>query len=625
MAGPRQGTVVAAQGAHAQGKSIGMDGILPCPLCPLCPLCQPEQCSVPRGVMDSRDLARLLVTHVWLDFRVDPVALLCLVIPREELERGTDFGAGLYKCVLDIIGRGNCAKIGKIIPYIQEIISGLQSRRVLPTPLSVRLGAKCGQGGRCVIDAFRKKELVEEMWREHEAHGKGVHLPVMAQMFTKKGTRCFRMYRYMQDMVVDVGNILLGGKDDLVQVVEAPMGRAGVIRLYVDAEMYLSRMACIHGESRQERIECLRGHADCIPALLSRIYASLMVIKQTEMVEFVIKENSRESSGGDYKVSLHIVSNLLVTCEQFDMIQSRVMDRVTRECPRLRDKMYDIKSVITDADEQEMGVWMPMCFCDMASTKHKQMLRCAYSRKSLGDTQWLVPKKWVTLCDGKVVAEGFPQGFCPSGIQDSRPHLTPVEGRGALWDTMICIPGPRCKGVPLMAGANQDGTPKKRKRTSESTKERRITAGSDWSGLPSWLTTWATAVCRSESNLPTIYTNVKCGFGPGGLYHDKEKSFFQVLASPSCRGDQNRGHCGCLLQGEGRASVCVRASLRSYGCLCDHPFGTRVCADMRPLDACQSRSVGVHLFCRQTVRVRARVSVRARKSRFLCVRGCVYR
>lgn len=83
----------------------------------------------------------------------------------------------------------------------------------------------------------------------------------MAQMFTRERKRFFKMYRYMQDMV---SNILLEGRDDLVQVVEAPIGRAGVIRLYVDAEMYLSRMACIHGDSPQERIERLRGHADCM-------------------------------------------------------------------------------------------------------------------------------------------------------------------------------------------------------------------------------------------------------------------------------------------------------------------------------------------------------------------------
>lgn len=72
-----------------------------------------------------------------------------------------------------------------------------------------------------------------------------------------------------------------------------------------------------------------------------------------------------------------------MTSEQFDMIQARVIGRVTRECPLLGDKMHDAKSEIMDADALEMGVWMPMCFCDMVSTKHKQMLRCAYSRKSV--------------------------------------------------------------------------------------------------------------------------------------------------------------------------------------------------------------------------------------------------
>lgn len=526
----------------------------------------------PRGTWSSKDLAEELVERAWMEHGIDPVVLICLVIPLEDLRANTDFGAALHEVAMEIIGAENLHKLDLVIERVKAIMQDRQAHGHV-----LQGGFKAAHD---VTRNFGKNRVVEDLRAARPGPPPRVFAPAVAQFVTSNNKRSFRAYRYQQDMVDDVCQTLLHGPRDVLQVVEAPLGRAGVIRLYVDAEMYLSRMPCCEGGSREVSTQRLRDLAEQLPLAMSKAYTGIGVVCPKDVIEFVVKENSRDLENGDYKVSHHVITNILVTCKAFDDIQKSMFAYVQIHAPLFKQKIRERNFQISAKELLTLGKWAPMLFCDMASTKHTQMLRCAYSRKSTADTRILVPKHIVAVCNGARVESpppAAPQGFCASGIQESMPHLTPVESRGALWDTLICVPSPRCRGGRVQAVA-MHACPVKRKGPLDLSghsgqphgQGKRICSEPHevWDRVPAWFREWAVGICKGVQRLPQHRVMSYTTGRPSTLAQDADVLFLVVGAPPTPACKTVARHVMHTLHGGGLAGthegvhiVCAVASV----------------------------------------------------------------
>lgn len=122
-------------------------------------------------------------------------------------------------------------------------------------------------------------------------------------------------------------------------MVEVPAARDGVMKIYVDLEMYLSKMPCIIGSSREERVEKLRALGERLPNLVSTILVDTGIISKTECVTFVIKEGSREEDNGEFKVSYHFISNLLTTSQTYPNVYATILNWIEKRCPLVMAKI----------------------------------------------------------------------------------------------------------------------------------------------------------------------------------------------------------------------------------------------------------------------------------------------
>ena len=228
--------------------------------------------------LSSSELAAKLVRDVWDNHGVDPLLLLCLVIPQEDLVSNTKFGGKLLEIVRDVVGIHNMPRLGNIVDAIQAIFVGKGATEWDPTAL-------CTQA---CVRGWGKNKTVTDL-RANVEKMSPVFAPCITQWVSSSGKRSFVVYQHYQDAICSIFSLLSRADRDCLQVVEVPAARDGVMKIYVDLEMYLSRMQCIVASSREERVRKLRALGEMLPELLSTILVDTGIISKTECVTFVIK------------------------------------------------------------------------------------------------------------------------------------------------------------------------------------------------------------------------------------------------------------------------------------------------------------------------------------------------
>lgn len=132
--------------------------------------------------VSSSELARKLVADVWDQHGMDPLVLLCLVIPQDDLVGNTVFGGKLLDIVQGIVGVHNMPRLGRIVEAVQDVFMEWD-----PTALGSQA---CARG-------WGKNKTVAEL-RENVAKACPVFAPCITQKVDSYGKRSFVVYQHFQ-------------------------------------------------------------------------------------------------------------------------------------------------------------------------------------------------------------------------------------------------------------------------------------------------------------------------------------------------------------------------------------------------------------------------------------------
>lgn len=105
--------------------------------------------------------------------------------------------------------------------------------------------------------------------------------------------RSFRAYEYPQSMVQQAVQTMVQKDSEYMCLYETPISKSGVIRLYMDYEIYLRKMTFVDGDTLADKVAALEKIADEIVAIWSMILVSLRVVHKKDILKFVVKDNSR--------------------------------------------------------------------------------------------------------------------------------------------------------------------------------------------------------------------------------------------------------------------------------------------------------------------------------------------
>ena len=140
-----------------------------------------------------------------------------------------------------------------------------------------------------------KQDVIEKMCKACKGQ---ISTLCMAQFVRHDKRRFFRGYLHPQDMVRDVSRTLVTPRCPFTHILETPVNREGVIKLYFDVEYYLSKMEFIEGSTREERVAELLEIANDLPAILSKALVDIKLVDKADRRRILVKDNSRDIKVG---------------------------------------------------------------------------------------------------------------------------------------------------------------------------------------------------------------------------------------------------------------------------------------------------------------------------------------
>lgn len=494
-----------------------------------------------------RALAQKLVVDIWDKCHVDPCMLMCLVIPKNDLVRDTEWGQQLLDSVMGIIGSDNMQHLDDIIKEVRWFFIRRQMKGASPGPKDVSNDrGREGQGGLPhaaaaagrVVDGFRKADVLRALQNLQQGDENAkLFAPSLIQLVEGDKKRSFRMYEHPQDMIVGVIKSIIDTNSPYVHIAEAAIDKSGVIRLYLDFEIYLRKMPCVQGDTLEERILKLESIADEMPQLWCRILVDLKVINSTDILKIIVKDNSRMLQGGDYGLKRHLVSDALVTRRVYEHIQMLTFDWIREHCPLAYAKMRDQDAVVSKEDSIAMTTadtgksLVALTGIDPACKSSLQMLRLVWTKKNANETLVSRLHSSISVRDGKRLDDtmtAVPDAYTPLRTISQPPDIHPGRLGAALWDTLVFTPSPYCRGVNEMAlrtcnnnrpSEGRDGGGRTRNQARQSA-GRADRGGVAWAGMRcDWFKEWCHSRCGNEG-LPPLRTNVQGYAVPPPGYED---------------------------------------------------------------------------------------------------------
>lgn len=490
--------------------------------------------------MDDRGKAKRLIEQMWVQRRMDASLAMCLVIPARDLIGNVEWGEELWNTVISILGVSSCQDLTNIVAHVRWIYMHKQATGSAPS-----VGDDSLPRFGCVSHGFQKVRCAESlraMIQKNQSTSSSLCVPFVVQYVKAvppgtPGRMSFRAYEYPQAMVLQTVQTIQQKDSGYICMYEAPLTRSGVCRLYIDYEIYLCKMLFIDQGSLEERVGSLERIADEFVEIWSMILVSLGVVNKTDIVKFVIKDNSRELGGGDYGVKRHIVSDLLVTRHTFEAIQQMTVKWIHVNCPAAYSKLGQKDAVTIEearrmVDTKTKKSLLSLVGMDPACKSSLQPIRMVWTKKDTSNGTISTLREGVSVCNGKRV-DAFksvvPEAYTKEKSERA-PHLEQGFLAAAMWDSLVTVPSPFCRGCNYIEGGRDvaarphawhsngdEGGVSKRRRTVEGNEP-------GWASIDcEWFKRFSRASCGGK--LPRINTSIRYATPPPGL---EEGVLFQV-------------------------------------------------------------------------------------------------
>jgi hypothetical protein len=472
--------------------------------------------------MSPCELARKLVLESKRVYNVDPYLLMALVVPKRDLINGVPWGEALHGMVKKILG-----DTGYVL---SEVVCEVQRSFLDQTPLTMDGEAICG---------WKKADVVEQF------DSKTLSCPVLFQILSEKGKRRHVGYSNIQDALIGYMHIMskpkvAGFSGGCIQLMECPLPQLGnLTKFYVDVDCKLDRLDMKQEDALAMLLE--------MPTTLGKIFVDLRVIHRTERFGVVVKENSRRTSDGNVKMSIHFIFNLISTIPMFVTLQGLIRAHIRKNCPRCIVLQEDDKQHVTAEDVVDMGYYACMAFADChPEINSKQGLAGPWSRKSVELPTVSTLREIIWVQNGKVASRevGDPNIFLPYGVNSTHPKLVDVgKGLIVLADTLVSIAGPRCKGFLKDCVMEQvcrpllQKSPKRKQLEGGIGMSKLLRVGSDssaaiWAATPLWFADISRKICDGVLPPLTLLQN-HLGY-PVGVDGDSVDFMFQTNQSSLC-------------------------------------------------------------------------------------------
>lgn len=128
----------------------------------------------------------MLIKEAWTQRRMDPSLLMCLVIPKSDLERDVEWGKEMWDMVTGILGTSEQGVVSDVIAQVRGIYAERQMVGRAPGFRNDETSARFG----CVAHGFKKVECSEMLQlmvqKNNKDHGSPLWIPFMAQ-YVKPG------------------------------------------------------------------------------------------------------------------------------------------------------------------------------------------------------------------------------------------------------------------------------------------------------------------------------------------------------------------------------------------------------------------------------------------------------